>query len=275
MRRSPSAEIASAQFAAQSLAPAANLHRVAECVTEAHARGARLVVLPELINTGYCEHVDLHTLAEDRDGPTLRTFAGLSQRYGVYLAGGFVERHAGDVYNSLAFVTPRGEVSVYRKRHLIFWEHFYFRPGDRPLIVDTELGRIGFAICADLMYERIWSCYEGQIDLAVISAAWPRATSQTTGGVGWLLRPSGALACELPARVAQRLGCPVVFSNHCGPCEVRIPMMGPPQPAEFAGESAVYDARGIKLSASCDGEGLAMASLQSTRNHVPCATLSG
>ena len=62
----------------------------------------------------------------------------LSGRHGIYLAGGFAERHRGHVYDSLVFCTPRGEVSIYRKRHLIFWEHFYFRAGRDPLIVETE-----------------------------------------------------------------------------------------------------------------------------------------
>jgi predicted amidohydrolase len=271
---STSVSIAAAQMAATPLAPTANLARVTSFVADAHARGARLVVFPEMTNTGYVEHADLHALAEDHAGPTIRTCLALSQRYGVYIACGFVEFHERDVYNSLAFVTPRGELSIYRKRHLIFWEHYYFRPGLAPLIVETELGRIGFAICADIMYDHVWAQYRGLIDLAVISAAWPCSTAETTGNVGWILQPSGRLAEELPVQIARTLTCPVVFCNHCGPCEVRIPMMGT-QRAAFAGKTAVYYPSGTSASNPLEGEGVALAAIPVPRRSERCATLSG
>ena len=275
MHRSLNVAVAAIQFAAQPLDPRENLRRISGLVAGAHARGARLIVLPELANTGYCEHADLHRLAEDRDGSTIRTFAALSQRHGVYLAAGFVECHGGDVYDSLAFTTPGGEVSIYRKRHLIFWEHYYFRRGCEPLIVETELGRIGFAICADMMYEHIWAGYRDKIDVAVVSAAWPGATDQTTGGVGWMLRPSAGLCGEIPARIARDLRIPVVFSNQSGPCEVRIPMMGPAKPAEFARHSAVYDHTGTRISPALEGEGIAMGLVSLPKEYAACVTLSG
>lgn len=275
MNRSLNVAVAAVQFAAQPLDPKRNLLQIAAHVAEAHARGARLIVLPELATTGYCEHPDLHALAEGRDGPTIRTFTTLSQRHGVYLAAGFIEYHEGDFYDALAFTTPRGEVSIYRKQRLIFWEHYYFRCGCEPLIVETELGRIGFAICADMMYGHVWAGYRDQIDVAVVSAAWPRATDQTTGGVGWMLRPSAALSSEIPARIARDLRIPVVFSNQFGPCEVRIPMLGRAKPAAFAGRSAVYDHTGARVSMVLDGEGMAMASVQIPKEHASCVTLSG
>ncbi len=275
MYRSLKVAIAAVQFAAEPLDPRRNLLRIADHVADAHARGARLIVLPELATTGYSEHPDLHVLAEGLDGSTIRTLTTLSQQHGVYLAAGFVEDHEGDVYDSLAFTTPRGEVSIYRKRHLIFWEHYYFRSGCRPLIVKTELGRVGFAICADMMYEHIWAGYRGQIDVAVVSAAWPEATKQTTGGAGWMLRPSAALSGKLPARIASDLSIPVVFSNQTGPCEVRIPMLGRARPAEFAGRSAVYDHTGTRVSPGLNGEGIAMGIIQIPEEQASCVTLSG
>jgi predicted amidohydrolase len=123
--RAPTMPIAVVQFAPQPLDPGANLERISAKVAEAHAMGAKLVVFPELACTGYVEHTDLHKLAEEADGPIVNALTKLSRRYGVYLAAGFVERHDGHVYNSLSFTSPDGKASIYRKRHLIFWEHFY------------------------------------------------------------------------------------------------------------------------------------------------------
>jgi len=272
--RSKTMPLATVQFASRPKNPAANLERISGMVAEAHARGARLIVFPELASTGYIEDIDLHALAEDEQGTTVQTLNSLSRRYGVYLAAGFVEWYHGDVYNSMAFCTPQGHVSIYRKRHLIFWEHFYFRHGQKPLIVQTEFGRIGFAICADMMYRHVWAEYRGQIDLAVIAAAWPRRTPQTALRVGWMLDPSWSLAGELPARIAADLKIGVVFSNQCGPCEVRIPHLGPATPAAFAARSGIYDFDGGRITPENDREGVSIASVSVAEEQLSCVTLS-
>ena len=272
--RASSLPLAVVQYPAIPLDPAANLERIAILVADAHARGAKLVVFPELACTGYFEHADLHRLAEDLDGPTVQQLTKLSHRYGVYLAAGFVEWFQGHVYNSLCFTTPTGDVSVYRKRHLIFWEHFYFQHGHEPLIVNTELGRIGFAVCADMMYQHVWSEYQGKIDLAIISAAWPRRTSQTALRVGWMLEPSWSLAGEIPVQIAQRLGINVAFANQCGPCQVRIPHLGPVTSAAFAARSGIIDFRGRWLTEESESEQISVSSILIPEEHLPCVTLS-
>ena len=265
---------AAIQFCSRPLDLDHNLTRATECVAAAHARGAQLVVLPELFNTGYHEHGDLHRLAEDWTGPTVRGLRELSARYGLYLVGGFVERHRVHVYDSLVLCTPTGAVSIYRKRHLIFWEHFYFRPGRHPLIAETPLGRIGFAICADMLYDHVWSEYRGQIDLAVICSAWPGPCASGTRRVSWLLRPSWELAGDIPLAVARELDIPVVFANHCGLCQVRVPMLAGPSAAQFAGRSAIYNGAAGRTTAEFDGEGIAVAPVTIRKESGVCATLS-
>lgn len=272
--RASTLPLASVQYVPVPLDPVANLERMSTMVADARSRGARLVVFPELACTGYVEHEDLHRLAEGIDGPIVQTLTSLSRRYGVYLAAGFVELKDGHVYNSISFSTPQGEVSIYRKRHLIFWEHFYFRHGQDPLVVQTEFGRIGFAVCADMMYQHVWSEYRGKIDMAVIAAAWPCRTPQTALRVGWMLEPSWSLAGNIPAQIARKLEINVVFANQCGPCEVRIPHLGPATPAAFAARSGIYDHRGNRITVETDLESTAVESVSVPEEHLPCVTLS-
>jgi len=272
--RASTLPIATIQYVPVPLDPAANLERMSIMVADARSRGARLIVFPELACTGYVEHTDLHRLAEDINGPTVQALVNLSRRYGVYLAAGFVEYKEGHVYNSISFTTPDGQVSIYRKRHLIFWEHFYFRHGQDPLIVQTEFGRIGFAVCADMMYQHIWSEYRGKIDLAVIAAAWPCRTPETALRVGWMLEPSWSLAGNIPAQIARKLEINVVFANQCGPCEVRIPHLGPATPAAFAARSGIYDHRGNRITVETEAESVAIEAISVPEEHLPCVTLS-
>ena len=46
-------------------------------------------------------------------------------------------------------------------------------PAARHWSCPRRFGRIGLAVCADMIYRRVWEDYRGRIDLAVVSAAWP------------------------------------------------------------------------------------------------------
>ena len=82
------------------------------------------------------------------------------------IAAGFVERSGRHLYDALALFEPGGGTHIYRKRNLVFWERFRFYPGKDPLVVPTRFGRVGLAICADMIYKRVWADYRGRIDLA-------------------------------------------------------------------------------------------------------------
>ena len=81
----------------------ANLRHAAERIADAASQGARLVVLPELFNTGYRVEVRDMELAEDIPGHTTRWMQDMARRYGIYLAGALLERGAdGLIYDTQA-----------------------------------------------------------------------------------------------------------------------------------------------------------------------------
>jgi len=220
----------------------ANLERADHLLRSAHQRGAELAVLPEMFNTGYGLCPDFDPYAETRDGPTLRHLQARSRQWGMTIAAGFVERDGHHVHDALALVTPDRQVHVYRKRHLVFWERSKFRPGRTPLVVATPWGRVGFAICADMIYRSVWRGYRDRIDVALIAAAWPNFGDRVTGRKHWLLGHVGPLSGSIPARVAQDLGIPVVFANQCGETRTIIPFLAR-LADRFAGQSCVCDGR--------------------------------
>lgn len=80
----------------------------AAAVAQAAAENARLVVLPELCDTGYVfrDAAEARALASPADGnPTLGRWQALAAQFSVVIAGGFCEV-AGDgiLYNSAAAV---------------------------------------------------------------------------------------------------------------------------------------------------------------------------
>jgi N-carbamoylputrescine amidase len=234
---------AAIQMPSEPLNVAGNLGRADALLRRARDAGADLAVLPELFNTGYGFCNDFGPYGEGIDGPTLGHLRRRSREWGMGIAAGFVERDGRHLYDALSFVTPEGGVHVYRKRHLVFWERFRFRPGRAPLVVPTRWGRIGFAVCADMIYRKVWRDYRDRIDLAVVSAAWPDFADRHTGRKDWLFGHVGPLSAAIPGKVASDLGVPVIFANQCGETRTVIPVIWTQIADRFAGKSSICDGR--------------------------------
>jgi N-carbamoylputrescine amidase len=220
---------------------AANLERADGLLRRAVEAGAELAVLPELFNTGYGFLRNFDPYGESVDGPTLRHLRTRCQQWQIDVAAGFVERDGRHLYDALAYLTASGDTHVYRKRHLVFWERFRFRPGRQPVVVPTRWGRVGLAICADMIYRKVWHDYRDRIDLAVVAAAWPDFACRHTGRKHWLFGHVGPLSAAIPERVATDLGIPVVFANQCGETKTVIPVIWQVIADRFAGRSSVCD----------------------------------
>lgn len=133
-----------------------NVDRLHAAVVEAATAGARLVVLPELGNTGYVfESPDeARARAESPSGPYLSAVQQWSERYGAVIVSGFCEAGGdGAVYNSAALVSQGELRAVYRKVHLWDREKLVFTPGAaRAPVVQTPVGRVGVMVCYDLEF---------------------------------------------------------------------------------------------------------------------------
>ncbi|WP_018157534.1 nitrilase-related carbon-nitrogen hydrolase [Demetria terragena] len=136
--------------------PAANRELVADAVSDAAKQSAELVVLPELVSSGYMfrDQDEARASAEPADGQTLQLWGRLARDHGVVLVGGFCEAGpTGELYISSAIVDPSGTRAIYRKAHLWDQERLIFSRGNaRPPVVDTAIGRIATMICYDLEF---------------------------------------------------------------------------------------------------------------------------
>jgi predicted amidohydrolase len=135
--------------------PAANRELAAAAVTGAADRGASVVVLPELVSSGYVfrSRAEAAASAEAADGPTVTGWARLAAEHQIVIVGGFCETAGGELYNSAALVDSGGLRCVYRKAHLWDEESLWFAPGDAPPpVVATRFGQIAVMICYDLEF---------------------------------------------------------------------------------------------------------------------------
>ncbi|MGH8350141.1 MAG: nitrilase-related carbon-nitrogen hydrolase, partial [Pseudomonas sp.] len=125
-------------------------------IRQAAFQGAQIVVLPELVQSGYlfADRDEALNLAETVDGPTLHLWQALARELNLVIVGGFCERLPGDeLANSAAMIDANGLRAVYRKAHLWDAEKDIFTAGDAPPpVVETVHGRLGMLICYDLEF---------------------------------------------------------------------------------------------------------------------------
>jgi N-carbamoylputrescine amidase len=138
---------------------AANLDLAENLVRLAAAKGANLVLLPELFAAPYfCKTEDPRHLASAlpfEGNPIIARFSSLARELSVVLPVSFFERAGQAHFNTVAMVDADGRVlGRYRKSHIPdgpgYEEKYYFSPGDTGFRVwDTTVGRIGLGICWD------------------------------------------------------------------------------------------------------------------------------
>jgi predicted amidohydrolase len=156
-----------------------NRERALAAIDVTAAAGARVVVLPELVSSGYVfrDADEARALAEPADGSMIAGWAERAAAHGLVVAGGFAELGTdGRLYNSAALVDPSGLRAVYRKAHLWDREPDFFTPGDQPpSVLDTPHGRIGLIVCYDLEFpEWVGSAALRGAELLCVPTNWPR-----------------------------------------------------------------------------------------------------
>ncbi|WP_106639627.1 N-carbamoylputrescine amidase [Allosphingosinicella vermicomposti] len=139
-----------------------NIAAVEKLVREAAAKGAKIILPPELFEGHYfCRTQDEGHFARalpTNEHPVVLAMQRLAKELRVYIPTSFFEADGHHHYNSLAMIDDEGEImGVYRKSHIPdgpgYSEKFYFRPGNTGFKVwKTKYGTIGVGICWDQWY---------------------------------------------------------------------------------------------------------------------------
>ena len=156
----------------------ANRQLSVTAVRAAVAAGADVVVLPELVTSGYVFRTveEAAAVAITPAHPLFGEWADAAAATSAVVVGGFAEQGTdGHLYNSAALVDPSGVRAVYRKTHLWDEEKTFFTPGpDLPPVVETRVGRIAVLICYDLEFPELTRAAAlGGADLITVPTNWP------------------------------------------------------------------------------------------------------
>ena len=156
---------------------AGNLQRSIAMIEKAADAGARIVVLPELANTGYTfkSRAEAFELAEPvPDGRSTQAWAEVAACRNLIIVAGITEREDNCLYNSAVVLDPSGTLGTYRKLHLWGDENLYFERGNLGVpVFATPYGRISVAICYDGWFPEVFRLAAVQgADLMCVPTNW-------------------------------------------------------------------------------------------------------
>jgi nitrilase len=171
----------------------ANLSEAERLIEIAATQGAKLIALPENFAIMGLKDTDKVKVREkEGTGQIQRFLAKMAKKHQVWLIGGSVPMECDDadkVRTSCLVYDPTGKLAGrYDKIHLFNLdlgnEHYHendtIEPGDKVVVLDTPLGRIGLSICYDLRFPELYRAM-GDVDLIIIPAAF----TDTTGKAHW------------------------------------------------------------------------------------------
>ncbi|MCD8022263.1 MAG: N-carbamoylputrescine amidase [Lachnospiraceae bacterium] len=145
-----------------------NIEKADGMVRQAAARGANVVLLPELFERQYfCQerrYEYYHFAKPVSENEAVQHFQKIAKELGIALPISFYEKDGLSLYNSIAMIDADGTIlGVYRKTHIpddhYYQEKFYFTPGNTGFRVwNTRFGRVGVGICWDQWFPESARC---------------------------------------------------------------------------------------------------------------------
>ncbi|MDR2089761.1 MAG: nitrilase family protein [Clostridiales Family XIII bacterium] len=155
-----SVKVASVQMNCEMGEKEKNVQKTIDKISEAASNGAKLIVLPEMITTGYIFNTrdEVAGMAERiPDGGTVKKWEAVAKDKDVYIIAGILEEDGGNFYNSAVLVGPDGFIGKFRKMHLWDDDKVWFEPGDLGIpVFHTPIGRIAILICYDMWFGEMW-----------------------------------------------------------------------------------------------------------------------
>ncbi|MDC6404441.1 MULTISPECIES: amidohydrolase [Maribacter] len=185
--------------------------------------GVDLIVLPEMFTTGFT--MSPENLDVEEGGITVNWMKEMAKKTKAAIVGSIVYTENGLHYNRLFFVTPKGEVWQYDKRHTftLAGENEKYQAGKQHLIINYKGFKLNFMICYDLRFP-VWSRNTLDYDVLLYVANWPKPRIE-------------AWDTLLKARAIENMSY-CIGVNRIGSDEKGL---------EYVGHSAAYDALGQQL----------------------------
>jgi len=157
--------------------PTDNIARANKAITNAISEGAKIIVLPELTNSGYAftSVSEVQERSTTLDGEIIAQWKEIAHKYDIVIIAGLALSVDSRLYNASVIIDKTGLLGWYAKTHLFGEEHQFFKSGEKPpLVVNTAHGRIATMVCYDVEFpEWVRLAMLDRTALLAIPTNWP------------------------------------------------------------------------------------------------------
>lgn len=215
-------------------------------IREAGRAGADVAVLPELWNSAFHMDDTVSKMADEGGRRTQEFLSSLAKEYEMNIVGGSVAVKEGEkLYNRSYIYNRQGElIHTYDKVHLFSYvkEENYFERGNTPGIFELDGHKCGIVICYDTRFLEWVRLYSLQgVELLFSVAEWP-------------IKRIPHWKSILQTRAIENQ----FFVSGANFASLRTN-------GKFAGESAIYDPWGVRISNELGEEGLVFGEVDFSR----------
>jgi len=177
--------------------PADSLAACERLVLEAIEQDASFILTPEVSNCiAPSKAVLTEVLCREEDDPFLARMRAIAAKAGVWVMIGSLgvksEKVAGKFANRSFLISPKGKIEAkYDKIHMFdvdisdsesYRESATYERGDKAVLAETDIGKIGMSICYDLRFPHLFrSLAQAGAEILTIPAAF----AETTGQAHW------------------------------------------------------------------------------------------
>lgn len=152
-----------------------NLNEVEKGLEILNKKDVELAVLPEMFSCGF-DYASLREHAA-KSAEILEKIGKTAKKNSMVIAGSLPEMEDDEIFNTMYVIEKDGSIKdSYRKIHLfsLTGEHKRFSRGEKPVVADTSIGRLGLLICYDLRFPELSRVLtDMKADIIAVSAQWP------------------------------------------------------------------------------------------------------
>jgi predicted amidohydrolase len=230
-----------------------NIAHATELVEAAVSAGAQVIVLPELVTTGYVFRDKAEVFDAIAHDNGMDALADLSRRLGIVLVAGVALRDGDTAINCAVLFEDGSLKATYVKTHSWNTEKLIFTAGATlPPVVETRFGRIGLAVCYDLEFPEVFRHLAlGGAELFAAPTNWPAGFESTPPDSPYTAEMIRVMGNASTNRVFVAVAC----------------RTGQERGVDWVDRSAIYGIDGFPLAEATPGVGMAIADLELRSSH--------
>lgn len=238
-----------------------NLARAAAGVEEAVRRGAELILLPEFFSSGIAFDPEILEVPRRQEATRSRLTAW-AEAFGVAVGGSFLTFDGSEAHNTFVLAFPDGTTFEHRKDLPTMLENAFYAPGGDDGVFDTCRGRIGVALCWEMIRTRTVERLLGRVDFVLAASCWWGHRPPYDGTAAEVQLRNEELLREAPRQLARLLAVPVIHASCVGRFETAS--LSHPQdlrPGRFLGRSQILASDAAPVAALASEAGILVSDL--------------